>query len=237
MSLANARNGGERRERPHARHAHQPRGRFVGSRERLELAVVPRNASIKHPKVLEQIIDGTACKRWKAFADTPGHTAHFNRSIRKHLAELREKPTHPIDRRGPFLDKALPHPVKAQHRLLLDALHRYKAHRWTLDRLADRLGVIAVVLAATPIRRYEPRRHDPDRVPKGLKLARPIVRAGARLEADHARRALRHNRQQSRSDDGPSHQHIASLVDGMDAEHVLCEIDPDGSNLARDFPS
>ena len=70
-------------------------------------------------------------------------------------------------------------------------LDRHEAHVGPSHRLADRLGVVAVVLAALAIRRDELRRHQPHRVAERRKLPRPLVRAGARLHADQARRQLR----------------------------------------------
>lgn len=87
--------------------------------------------------------------------------------------------------------RALAHqaPARPMHRelsLLLGVLHRHKAHARALHRLADRLGIVAVVLVILAIGLHELRRHQAHRVPQGRELSRPVVAAGAGLHADQA---------------------------------------------------
>src|ERR1044071_102638 len=62
-------------------------------------------------------------------------------------------PRKPIDDGGSLYDEPLAHPVQRQQRLLLGALHRHEAHARARHRLANRLGVVAVVLARSEERR------------------------------------------------------------------------------------
>src|SRR6202521_5662664 len=62
--------------------------------------------------------------------------------------ELGQVPTQSIDEHGPLADQQIPSPMHHQCRLLLRRFYRYEAHRWTPNRLADRLGIGHVVLVA-----------------------------------------------------------------------------------------
>jgi hypothetical protein len=106
--------------------------------------------------------------------------------------------------------------------------------RCTASQIA---GVVAVVLAALAIRRYEPRRHDPDRVAELLEAPRPFVRSRAGFQPNHACGPLRNRLHQPVAAHGLAHHHRTRLVDAVHAEHVLRQVDTHRSNLAHDFPS
>ena len=79
----------------------------------------------------------------------------------------------------------------AEHRLLLLALDRHKAHVWTPHRLADRLGVIRIVLPPLAVGNHVLGGHELGGVAELAELTRPVVRAPARLNPDHTWRELR----------------------------------------------
>lgn len=114
------------------------------------------------------------------------------------------------------------------------ALDRHKAHLRTLHGFADRLRISRVVLtslAAQAVRRHELGRDDAHRVAELLKLPRPVVRARARLHADHARRQFGDQLQQRISPDRRAHQHrLAFRIHSVHHKHVLGEIDPNRNN-------
>ena len=85
------------------------------------------------------------------------------------------------------LDKGLSHAVQRQHRLLLGVLDRHEPHSGPTHGLADSLGVSHIVLVALDVRLDELGSHQAHGVPHGLKLARPMVSATARFNADQAR--------------------------------------------------
>src|SRR5256885_6320854 len=58
-------------------------------------------------------------------------------SLRNHEAHLAQKAPDLVGLRRACLDEALPDPVQRQHRLLLDALDRYKPHVWSGHCLAN----------------------------------------------------------------------------------------------------
>jgi len=158
---------------------------------------------------------------------------HLDGTLREHVTELGEQSPQAVDRRGALLDEPLSRTVQAQVGLLLEALHRYEPHAGAADRLADRLGVVAVVLAALAVGRDEFRCHQPHPVPEPGKSPRPVVRAGARLHPDQARWELRDELEQLRAPDAPPQHHGASGVDTVHGKYVLCQIDPHGSNFGH----
>ncbi len=70
----------------------------------------------------------------------------------------------------------------------------------------------------------------------GLEQARPVVRAGAGLRADHAGRQRGDQRVQlGARDAGLAQFGSAGLVDSVHGENILGEIDANAQN-AHDFP-
>src|ERR1700730_6008848 len=68
--------------------------------------------------------------------------------------------------------------------LLRCALDRHEPHRRPSDRLADPLGIIAVVLLVLTIRREQVRTHQPRGVSQLLDLWGSVVSASASLHTD-----------------------------------------------------
>jgi hypothetical protein len=91
-------------------------------------------------------------------------------------------PAQRVDQLGALLDHKLAHFQQAGLRLLLRLLDRDKAHRRPRRRLADRLGVNAVVFAAFDKRLDVLRRDQLDPVPQRLQPAAPMVRGAARFQ-------------------------------------------------------
>jgi hypothetical protein len=78
--------------------------------------------------------------------------------------------------------------MQQQSRLLLGRLGRNEAHRWPLNRLANRFRVRRVVLVALHIGLDVLRRHQPHLVAERLQLPRPVMRRCTRFQSHHARR-------------------------------------------------
>lgn len=123
-----------------------------------------------------------------------------------------------------------------QHRLLLLALDRHKAHVRSPDRLADRLGIVRVVLAALAVGDHELRCHELYRVPQLGELAAPIVSAATRFDADQARRQLRKELQHLRPGQLLAHPRLAAFIHPVHMEDLLRDIQPDSCNLHLDSP-
>ena len=140
-----------------------------------ELPVVGADALIEFRQVRAQILDRLAREHWQRLSDDNGVAAHPLGAIGQHHTELGQHRAQPVDQRRALLDEALTHPMQGKQCLLLGTLDRYKTHVGPTHRLADRLGVVAVILAALPVGRDEHRGHQPHGVPETLKPPRPFV--------------------------------------------------------------
>jgi hypothetical protein len=123
--------------------------------------------------------------------------------------------------------------VQHQRTLLLDALDRYKTHRWPCDSLADRRRIGRVVLTALQVGFDIDRRHKPRVMPKLLELARPMVRRGTRLHANKARPQFGKELKNLRSTNTPADYHRAICIDAVNLKHRFRNIDSDRANLAH----
>jgi hypothetical protein len=124
--------------------------------------------------------------------------------------------------------------MQTQHGLLVSALYWHEAHARARDRLADRFGIVAIVLASLAIRDDESRGHDPHAMAKRLKLATPVVSTGTRLHADQARGLLCQERHQLRATEAFLKHRLAPRIDPVQTECILCQIDPDRCNVHED---
>ena len=91
-------------------------------------------------------------------------------------------------------DQKMARAMKHQAALLLDRLDRHEAHVGPRDRFANRLRVSRIILLSLDIRLHVGRRYQAHGVPNRLKLARPVMRRCASLDANKARRELREKR-------------------------------------------
>ena len=98
--------------------------------------------------------------------------------MRHDQAKLAEQAAQLIEGGGALLDPGMADAVQAEHGLLLGALDRDEAHAGPGNRLADSLGIVAVVLAALTVGDHELGRHDADPMPERGKLPGPGPRTG-----------------------------------------------------------
>ena len=98
-------------------------------------------------------------------------TADFLRTI----SNLDDGRLRVVDYRCALNDKALTISVKRQQGLLINRLDRHKPHGGPGHRLADRLRIVAIVLAALAIRRHKGWSHQPYRMPQRLEPTRPFM--------------------------------------------------------------
>ena len=82
---------------------------------------------------------------------------------------------HRVDQSGALTDQGLTHLQDHALSLLRNGFHRHEMHAGTPARLADRRGVVAVVLAAFDIRRHVLRRDQMHRVAERAQFARPMM--------------------------------------------------------------
>src|SRR5882724_9302398 len=123
--------------------------------------------------------------------------------------------------------------MNRQRRLLLYALHRYKPHRRTADRLADRLRVPVVVLVAFDIRLHIGRRHQSDLVAVTADHPPPMVRATTGLNANRTWRKLcKEFLHRAAPKLAPQHN-PARCINPVDLKHVLRQIQTNCANLVH----
>ena len=144
---------------------------------------------------------------------------------------LRQQSSNLIGLRGARLDESLPGPMQRQHGLLLGVLDRHEAHVRPAHRLTDGFGIGHVVLVRLDIGLDELRGHQLHGVPERLQLPRPVMRAAARFHADQARRQVGEERHYLGALQLLLQHRLASLIDPMHLDHVLCQIDPNRRNL------
>jgi hypothetical protein len=203
----------------------------------LDLPVIATDAFIKHAHLIEQVADGAPGERGQCFRRLHRLTAHRDRAQRQNHTELRHQPAQPIDDRGALDDESLAHPVHRKQRLLFGRFHRHEAHVRARPCLADRFGIVAVVLAALAVRDHELGRHQSHRMSESLKPAAPFVRSRAGFHADQARRQTGHDPQQLVAPHRASQYHPTDAINCVQREDTLCQIDSHGSDLFHDFPS
>ena len=143
---------------------------------------------------------------------------------------------HGIDQLRALADQQVTRPVQHQRSLLLGALDRHEAHRRPRHRLADRGRIGSVVLAALDVGLHIARRHQPHIVAELPELARPLVRRGARLHANQARRQLAEKLEHLAASELLLEHRLLGSIDAMHLEDVLGEINSDRANLHVDGP-
>src|SRR6202035_3334581 len=107
--------------------------------------------------------------------------SYRNATLQQECADL-------IDDAGALTDQPFTHAVQCLQVELLGGLCSDESHRWTLDRLGDRLGVTEVILLSLAIRADVFRRHQPGIVTKTFEPATEMMCANAGLHADQAER-------------------------------------------------
>src|SRR5262245_26158560 len=115
-------------------------------------------------------------------------------------------------------------------------LHRHERHARPPDRLADRLGINRISLAALDVGLDVLRRHQLHGVPELGNLTCPVMRTAARLHADQTRRQLGEERQYLFAPQLPGDDDLALGIDAVDLEHLLCKIEPDGGKCCHGRP-
>jgi hypothetical protein len=121
--------------------------------------------------------------------------------------------------------------VQRKRCLLLGRLGRHEAHGRPRDRLANRLGIVAVVLVGLHVRLDELRRHEPHFVAQLDELARPVVRAAAGFHPDQAGWQVAKELQHLAAFELLTQHCSPALAHPVDLKHALCQIDTHCRNL------
>jgi hypothetical protein len=144
------------RDRTHARDGRQPPCRRMLAGELAQLAVDLGQPALQVARELDQMLQLLADLRRQCLVARIFHQAHQLTGLADTLAaddaQLGQVPAQGVDLHGLLLDQQLPDPVQLGHGLLLDRLHRDKAHGRAGHRLADRLGIGGVMLVGFHVR-------------------------------------------------------------------------------------
>ena len=132
-----------------------------------------------------------------------------------------------IDDCGLLPDKEMPRAVKHEATLLVACLSWYEAHARPLYCLADDLGIDRVVLLALNVRLHVGRRYETHGMSESLQFARPVMRGGARLDTDEARRQLLEEREHITTLQLPTNDGTAPRVHAMNLKDRLCNVEAD----------
>src|SRR2546423_11948711 len=124
------------------------------------------------------------------FQDSRQGAVELSPALWDHDAVFRQQAAHLVDQRGAAFYQLLPDPVKRLHLELGSCLDWHEAHRWAPGSLADRLGIVGVVLVGFDVGLYQSRTDQPYAMTQLLDLARPIMRARAGFHRHRASRQL-----------------------------------------------
>ena len=105
-------------------------------------------------------------------------------------AELGGVTAHRVDQSGALTDQGLTHLQDHALSLLRDGFHRHEMHARTPGGLADRFGVVAIVLAAFDIGFDVLRRDETHHVAERGQFASPMMRAATGFQGDVGGREL-----------------------------------------------
>ena len=125
--------------------------------------------------------------------------------------------------------------VEHQAALLLGRLGLDKPHIGPGDRFADGLGVSGIILLSLDIRLHVGRRHQTHGMPERLEFARPMMRRGAGLDTNQARRQLLEERQDVAALQLTADDHLAFRVNAVHLKYRLCDIETDGRDGLHDW--
>ena len=121
--------------------------------------------------------------------------------------------------------------MQREHRLLLFAFHRYEPHVRPGHRFANGLRISGIVLVRLHVRLHKLGRHQFHRVAQLHQTACPRMGAAAGFHPHQTAGPLRKEIHHLTPPQLPSQYNLASLIDPVNLNYVLCQINTDGHNL------
>jgi hypothetical protein len=195
----------------------------------LDAPVEVADPPVQLPEELEQARQHVAGHGRQAVARVGDDPRYRGPGARRRLAEgdaaVEQDAPHLADQGRPVVHQALPAAVQGLDVLLRDRLERHEAHAGPLHGLADRLGVVAVVLVAADEGLHELRADDPHHVPGPLELPRPVEGARAGFDADRAARQRRDEGQELIAPQTLAEHRPPGRVHPVQLEQVLRQVD------------
>jgi len=159
----------------------------------------------------------------------------------RRLAELGEMAAQRVIGLRALRDQLGAHAVQHGEALLLERLDGHEAHARTRRRLANRLGIERIRLAALQVGLHIRGRHQPRLVPETLDLARPVVGRATGLHADEAGpvrgRELFEERDHLTAAQTAPQDDVPRRIGRVHLKHVLRQIKTNRANLRHGRPS
>ena len=118
--------------------------------------------------------------------------------------------------------------------LLFDRLHLNETHGRPAHRLANRFGICRIVLVALDVGLYVLRWHQPHIMTELGEFSGPMVRRGAGLQPNEARRQLLKKSYDLTAPQLLADDDLFLRINAVNLKHVLGDIQPDRSNLHLD---
>jgi hypothetical protein len=215
--------------RPHALDPGDPLSQGARPKGFIDPAVEYRNAAVDFPQEVKELCNrraSTVCQSVLGVLQDLGNCA-------AKLSDVPRKDQAPVTQKAPDLTgegrtvvhETLSRPVERLDILLFCRTTGYEAHIGLLQRRADRLCVVRVVLLAKPEGLHVLRTNDPDSMSEPFKSFRPEVCAGRGLDPDDARLDLSDQLEQLRSQHSPAQDRSAHTVYPMKLKDILRQVD------------
>ena len=142
-------------------------------------------------------------------------------------SKLTQQPAELVDKPSPLFYQQLTKPMQTHYLLLLDRLNGNGTHIRTICRLADRGGVIAIILLAAD-ESFDVLGWDKSHIVSHiLEATRPVMRPATSFHRDNAKWLLYEPRQQLAPTKLFAHSGTTMTVDGVNLKYLFGEIDAD----------
>jgi len=189
--------------RSHALDLGNPLSKGARSEGFVDPAIEYRNSAVDLPQEVKELCDGRASADRQSvlsvLEDLGNGAAKLTDVPGKNQTTVSQKAPDLAGKSRTVVHESLPRAMECLDILLLCRPTGHKAHIGLLQRCADRLCVVGVVLLAKPEGLHVLRADDPNGVSEPFKSFRPEVRTGRGLDADDARFDLSDQLEQLRS--------------------------------------
>ena len=148
-------------------------------------------------------------------------------------AELGRVTADRVDQLRAIGDQALARCHQHLRGLALRSLDGHEAHARPAHRLADRIGIVPIVLAAPYVWLHVLRWHQFHLVPQRGQLAGPVIRPAAGLHADLRRRQPFEKAQHIAPAQLLAQHRLLRCIHPMQLENTLGRVDTNSDNLAH----
>src|SRR5215471_10562910 len=139
--------------------------------------------------------------------------------------------TQGVDRLRPLPHQKIPSSEYNGIGLGCFALHQHKAHRRSLRRLTDRLGITSIILLSLNKRLHVSRRDQADRMAKLADLTRPVVSTATGFHRHDARWPTSEKRKHLLAPQPLAEYHLARRICSVCLKHSLRQVQTDRASF------